>query len=535
MLRQPERKCEKMSKMSAQESLELEVKDFGPIVEAKVDLRPLTVFVGPSNTGKTYLATLIYALHRFFFFSIGERIGIERHYFDYVLPWEAQVEKLPKSTLNDLLKWAKQRDADKVQVQDKRGVLLPGAITGLFRSGFVQLGGDVGTEICRCFGIDKTLKLIRNSSKDGARIVFRKPKPISNDSQPFAHELTFDAEGAALKTTISEETPIWIQNAAADRVLGNFCRRMRTDRRSSVGRSRVIRNFEVRQLAGALATFALPPVIAPLHCPAFYLPADRTGVMHAHSVVVNALIASAPMAALRPDTPAPTLSGVLADFLEQLVGMAGTRPSVPPYRPHEYPRNLAKQIEENILGGSVRVDKSEAIGYPSFLYRPKEWKDDLPDLPLMNASSMVSELAPVVLYLRHVVNPGNVLIVEEPESHLHPGMQVEFTRQLLAVVKSGVRVIVTTHSEWLLEALANLEMSERSKTGKTKAANGSNAGVPKQIGVWLFKPDESLGGSVVKEIPLDDDSGLYPSGFSEVAVSLHNEWARLADQDEEAE
>ena len=42
----------------------IKVQDFGPIVEAAVDLRPLTVFVGPSNTGKTSLATLIYALHR---------------------------------------------------------------------------------------------------------------------------------------------------------------------------------------------------------------------------------------------------------------------------------------------------------------------------------------------------------------------------------------------------------------------------------------------------------------------------------------
>ena len=35
----------------------------GPIAEANIDLRPLTVFVGPSNTGKTYFATLVYALH----------------------------------------------------------------------------------------------------------------------------------------------------------------------------------------------------------------------------------------------------------------------------------------------------------------------------------------------------------------------------------------------------------------------------------------------------------------------------------------
>lgn len=33
----------------------LEVSNFGPIVEANVDVRPLTVFVGPSNTGKSCL------------------------------------------------------------------------------------------------------------------------------------------------------------------------------------------------------------------------------------------------------------------------------------------------------------------------------------------------------------------------------------------------------------------------------------------------------------------------------------------------
>ena len=42
----------------------MEVKNFGPIAQGSVDLRPLTVFVGKSNTGKTYLATLIYALRR---------------------------------------------------------------------------------------------------------------------------------------------------------------------------------------------------------------------------------------------------------------------------------------------------------------------------------------------------------------------------------------------------------------------------------------------------------------------------------------
>ena len=55
-----------MTTPTEEESLQLSVSNFGPIAKAEIDLRPLTVFVGPSNTGKSYLAILIYALQQFF-------------------------------------------------------------------------------------------------------------------------------------------------------------------------------------------------------------------------------------------------------------------------------------------------------------------------------------------------------------------------------------------------------------------------------------------------------------------------------------
>ena len=143
----------------------------------------------------------------------------------------------------------------------------------------------------------------------------------------------------------------------------------------------------------------------------------------------------------------------------------------------------------------------------------------------MNASSMVSELAPVVLYLRHVVTRDNLLIVEEPESHLHPAIQVEFTRQLAALVRRGIRVIVTTHSEWLLEELANIVRRSELPEDDAPALR------PDQVGAWLF--EDRRNGSVVSEIGLDD-SGLYPSGFDDVAAALHNEWADIASRIENA-
>lgn len=55
-----------MTTTSKTKPLELTVSNFGPIAKANIELRPMSVFVGPSNTGKSYTAALIYALHRFF-------------------------------------------------------------------------------------------------------------------------------------------------------------------------------------------------------------------------------------------------------------------------------------------------------------------------------------------------------------------------------------------------------------------------------------------------------------------------------------
>ena len=156
-------------------------------------------------------------------------------------------------------------------------------------------------------------------------------------------------------------------------------------------------------------------------------------------------------------------------------------------------------------------------------------------MPLLNSSSsMVSELAPVVLYLRHVVGPGEVLIIEEPESHLHPAMQVEFIRLLAAAVRSGIRVMLTTHSEWVLEELANLVRLSDLPESQRDRVGGTDAGLtPEEVGVWLFDPNEEAGGSVVKEIPLDQEIGGFASGYDDVAAGTYNKWAKIGNLIEE--
>ena len=272
-----------------------------------------------------------------------------------------------------------------------------------------------------------------------------------------------------------------------------------------------------------LTSAVVPAIVGPLSRPAYYLPADRAGVMHAHQLAVRGLIASASRTVLRGDSPIPLISGVLGDFLEQLVSLASSSARGEP----EGDDDLALRMERALLRGTVRVDRSE-IAYPSFVSCLDGWKKDL---PLMNASSMVTELAPVVLYMRHIVRPGDLLIIEEPESHLHPAMQVELVRELAAAVKSGIRVLITTHSEWVLEELANLvRLSELSEENRKGIEFADLELCPEEIGAWLFERGPEDSGSVVSEIPLDVESGTFPAGFGLITERLYNRWAEISDR-----
>jgi len=433
-----------MNEQIVDESIELEVADFGPIAEARIDLRPLTVFVGPSNTGKSYLAILIYALHKIFsgdLYLAGRRF---RREFPFLFgpgnqELSEEIFRILLEMFNSFIEDAKSNE--------QYSLALPPRAAEILRIGFNQLADVLSDEIGRCFGVEGSYRLIRRGRANVSRIVMR--RQMSGHVDPVEHVVSLSRKPDFNSTVPSEmQIPAEFPTDFGSRYeFGRyFHRQMRyLNKEKWDASSQKLATMEFLSIFGNMV---LPSLVGPLHLPAFYLPADRSGVMHAHSVVVSALIASAPTAGVRPAARTPMLSGVLADFLEQLIEIDQTGRAR-----RERKRDLGRNMEELILGGSVRIDRSTHADYPRFAYRPHGWKDDL---ALANASSMVSELAPVVLYRRHMIQPGSVLIVEEPESHLHPAMQVALMRQVAALVDAGIRVIITTHSEWLLEELANV-------------------------------------------------------------------------------
>ena len=506
----------------------LSVADFGPIAEARIDLRPLTVFIGPSNTGKSYMAILIYALQRFFVtYSLYLR-NRGRYFGRRNQQGEPQASKsdfnnLTSEEIESVLEWASELNLERPSMWRQTPIHpeLPDSVASVIRpvlKEVIQFNQTLDDEIARCFGVEQISDLIRYPTGEETRVsLYPTTQQGLEVEGSLRHQATFSAKGTRIETSIPEDVPLRIGERT--RISDIFSSRWRLQRGVN---SETEGARRVAELVGNLSSAVISNMVNPVAGSAYYLPADRAGVMHAHRVVVRSLIARASRAALRPEPPLPALSGVLGDFLEELIDITDVAQDS-----ENSTSDLSARMEETILHGSVLLEETET-GYPSFAYRPRNWGRNL---PLMSASSMVSEMAPVVLYLRHLVEPGDLLIIEEPESHLHPEMQVAFTRELASIVKSGIHVIVTTHSEWVLEELANLVLlSELPNEGRTGIPGSENALTPYEVGAWLFEPSGPDGASVVEEIHLDRETGTFPARYGLVSEDLYNRFATISNR-----
>ena len=499
--------------------IELEVKNFGPIAEAKIHLRPLTVFVGPNNTGKSYLATLIYALHDLLLRTVEDGKEATSRFFDQLgsLVDESELDEIAYWVRKELMRSSKEEASSVHTPPQSFSDAVYKALSGNNEAATV-----VVRHIAKCIGVvEQSDQLIRHGASEGAEVALMSSIPDpDNASRTLEYRLFVSEWGYQLEDMLSPnvDPPITIRPLFESR----FPQASEIRKVLQIPTNAELRRSEAYERVRKSANEMLTLHFGRLNSRAYYLPADRTGVMHAHDVVVDAMIQSAQYAGLQDSRDRAQMTGLLADFLRALLIDLGR------YDPQE--SKVAGDIEERILSGEVNRRLTGA-GHPRFAYRPKDW---IEELPLTRVSSMVSELAPLVLFLKHLVEPGETLIIDEPESHLHPEAQAELANQLAKLVKEGVRVVITTHSGWIVDQFANLvRMSELQPENRSDLPGNDALLVPQDVGVWLFEETSSGSGSTVKEINFDPDGVGYEPGYFGIADKQYNTWAeinnRLAD------
>ena len=498
--------------------IRVSVKNFGPIESGAVNLRPLTVLVGPSNTGKTYFAVLVYALRRIMGgFRRLPVIDHERRPFfslDFNLPGEYTFNK--EEDIQDFrTKLATEGRQFKfsdfpINLQDTAWITLRDPHS---------LGEFIGDELERCFDIESYSDLVRLPASTEMEISLK----VSEAKQELWSYALYVAD-SGLSTDGKIEDIVFLPKGWSAEELGI---------RRELQQFQQLLEDSLREDAWITSPFLLDSFekhlasAAGWHGETHYLPAARSGIMQSHRVIASSLVARSTRVGIERFPELPTFSGMISDFMQKLIlfdEYRNGRASI---------AKAADALERETLAGQIGSKRTVAGAYPEFVYRPWETEEDI---RLTRASSMVTELAPIVLFLRGIVSTGDMLIIEEPEAHLHPAAQTQIAQTLARLVRAGVKVVVTTHSDWLLMEIANLmregelqEISENLESDK----GGSSALLPSEVGVWLFREDNDSSGSTIEEIPFDRSEGIEPEEYENVAEALYNRSAALQNQFQE--
>ena len=533
-------------------SVRLQVANFGPIESGAVDLRPLTVFVGPSNTGKTYFAVLIYALHRIlegFSRLPGPRSPRESLFTmlsEKSMEIDTRIEE--KEKLRLLIEKLKAEDRS-LRLSDFPKQVRDATAAPLEHP--EPLENDIHKEIIRCFDIDSASELARLSGDPDKTSISL--FVTEEDQDLWRCQMNISESGVTTNGKVEDMLiPPMVETDLAEAYEMLLRLQEIIDSGSTHKQQHPVFPFPSPdgRLIYRIAETIRASVARGRRVDIHYLPAARSGIMQSHRVIASSLVTRSTRAGLERFPELPTFSGVIADFMQRLIlfkDNQGLRQELAsyykmlrlfPFKERISDKHimeiLAAQLEDDTLAGRIQTKSPSPAGYPEFVYRPSISSQDI---RLNRASSMVSELAPVVLFLRDGVHEGDTLIIEEPEAHLHPAAQTQMAMLLGRLVRAGVRVVVTTHSDWLLKEIGNLmrEGELREQAGQHEGEELFPSWVrPHEVGIWLFHKGGTASGSTVEEIPFDRSEGIEPRDYEQVAEELYNRSADLQNRLEEA-
>jgi hypothetical protein len=141
----------------------------------------------------------------------------------------------------------------------------------------------------------------------------------------------------------------------------------------------------------------------------------------------------------RPDYALPVRDNVqFMDTLEKISKQTGALAKACP------------QIEagfDQLIGGSYKSGKEGLFYVP---------KGSRAKLTMAESSSAVRSLLDVGFLIKHVLAPGDLFIIDEPELNLHPTNQRKLARILARIANHGVRVFLTTHSDYIIREFNTL-------------------------------------------------------------------------------
>lgn len=160
----------------------------------------------------------------------------------------------------------------------------------------------------------------------------------------------------------------------------------------------------------------------------------------------------------------------------------------------------ATEIENELLKGKVTITDEGNVEFVST-------KAPRVKLSFHQSSSIVKTLASLVIYLKYRATKNDLVIIDEPELNLHPDNQVRLARVFARLVNKGLRLVISTHSDYIIREFNNLIMVSSENLSSTKEELGYREDEFLQIadvGAYMFNyKNDKAKQTEVKAIKID--------------------------------
>ena len=495
----------------------IEIRNFGPISEAELKLNKLTVFIGPNNTGKSYSASLIHLFCKEFSeilsrsYKVTEstkfahKEGHNDFFKDYSKIMKDITELLEES--KDLLgiNFDEIIDSKSGSISQK---IIQSVMQNIQKSLIKEFERSLNEEINRIFSCKpeelikfgtKRLQISIKSSNLLIKIRLKKKKifieefslkpPIfkisKNENKLKCEILTEDGEVINYRSDIYNFLLRELNLDPSFGILLILFEGMRSYIKSQLN---IVDNYK-----------------------SFYIPGTRSGLMQSHKAVASAFLRLSSKALIEP-LNIPTLPGLISDFLVNIVEIS---------KKEELFTNLIRILEDEILKGRIElISDKTGVGNEIFYITPEG------SISLGRVSSMITELAPIILYFKYIIKNRCFLIIEEPEAHLHPDAQLKFAKFIIRLIRDGFRLLITTHSDHLIYQLNNFIKLSTKKERIKLNYDELDYIHPNEINVYLFKKDEEIKGVVSKKLEINE-FGIVEDHFAQITDELYGKTAEI--------
>lgn len=226
-----------------------------------------------------------------------------------------------------------------------------------------------------------------------------------------------------------------------------------------------------------------------------------------------------------PDAERLSLQKTMGMYQEFLSGL-----SVLKAMPQGSDLGYIRTLTHDVLHGEIKIKDSEMV----YVMSDSE-------IPITAAAASIKELAPFSLMIQKGVLERYSILFEEPESHLHPEMQIQVADLLAWALSLHSHIQITSHSDYVLRRLNDLirlhilkqKMNDDERFQKYCSEYGFNPSItidPTIVGAYFFEHGEDNHVRIVRQ---DVSHGIPFDTFKEVLNSQLSNSAHLYDTVEE--